>query len=495
MTNRPTYSIDLDAPFQERVERALNDRPLRAAVSRTTTDMSNGRIDKMAEIDGELLRTQTRQMKEYVLRNLPQLLEQFEETLTANGGHVHWARDAAEANAIVQQLAREKKVKTAVKSKSMATEEIHLNQALEALGIPIVETDLGEYIIQLDNEPPSHMVAPVIHKRLEEISQIFQEKLDMPPTYDPATMCAAARGKMRADFMAADMGISGCNFAIAESGSVCICTNEGNGRLTTTLPRIYVAVMGIEKIVPTIEDAFLQYQALCRSATGQRMTVYMSMTNGPRKPDDIDGPEEFHVILLDNGRSDMLAKGYGEALMCIRCGACLNVCPVYREIGGHAYGSPYSGPIGAVINPLLPMHVTDAAELPHASTLCGACKDACPVKIDLPKLLLDLRAAGVQSGDAPFFEKQSIKNFVNAMSTRQKYERAGKMARVATSMMTTFGGGNIQFAPSPLSGWTQSRTLPPFAKRSFREQFKERVKAQRRIAAQKQSNPQEGQKS
>jgi len=285
--------------------------------------------------------------------------------------------------------------------------------------------------------------------------------------------------------MQADMGISGCNFAIAETGTVCICTNEGNGRLTSTMPRLYVAVMGIEKIVPTIEDAFLQYQALCRSATGQRMTVYMSMTNGPRKAHDIDGPEEFHVVLIDNGRSKMLADGYGEALLCIRCGACLNVCPVYREIGGHAYGSTYSGPIGAVISPLLPMHVTDAGKLPHASTLCGACKDACPVKIDLPKLLLDLRADDVAAGNTPFFEKQAIKGFVNAMSSRKKYEQAGKMASIASQMMTGFGGGNLRFAPPPLSGWTESRTLPPFAKRSFREQWKERVKARHAQAARK----------
>jgi len=479
------YSIDFYAPFDQRVERSLNDKYLRTAVGRTVDKMSDGRMAKMGEVDGELLRTQTRQMKEYVLRNLPQLLESFEENLTANGGHVHWARDAAEANAIIQQLARENKVKTVVKSKSMATEEIHLNQALEAMGIPVVETDLGEYIIQLDNEPPSHIVMPVIHKRLEEISQIFQDKLDMPPTFDPAIMCSAARHKMRADFMQADMGISGCNFAIAETGTVCICTNEGNGRLTSTMPRLYVAVMGIEKIVPTIEDAFLQYQALCRSATGQRMTVYMSMTNGPRKAHDIDGPEEFHVVLIDNGRSKMLADGYGEALLCIRCGACLNVCPVYREIGGHAYGSTYSGPIGAVISPLLPMHVTDAGKLPHASTLCGACKDACPVKIDLPKLLLDLRADDVAAGNTPFFEKQAIKGFVNAMSSRKKYEQAGKMANIASQMMTGFGGGNLRFAPPPLSGWTESRTLPPFAKRSFREQWKERVKARHAQAARK----------
>lgn len=481
MSTTPKHTIDLSTPFQARVDAALNDRPLRTAVNRTAKNLSKARITKIAEVDGELLRTQTRQMKEYVLRNLPQLLEQFEENLTANGGHVHWARDAGEANAIVQQIAREKKVKTAVKSKSLITEEIDLNRGLEAIGIPVSETHLGQFILQLAQEPPSHLITPAIHKTLEEISQVFQSELDMPPTYDPAMMSASARGKLRADFMAADMGISGCDFAIAETGAICICANDGSGQLTTTLPRIYVAMMGLEEIVPTIEDAILQVQAFSRSAMGERMPVHLSITNGPRKETDLDGPEEFHVVLLDNGRSEMLAKGYGEALMCIGCGACLNACPVYREIGGHAYGGPNSGPIGAVINPLRSTHVTDAAKLPYASTLCGACKDACPVKIDLPKMLLDLRAEGVQNGDATFFEKQSISSFVNAMSTRQKYERAAKMARVTTSMVSTLGGGNLQFAPPLLAAWTQSRTLPPFAKRSFREQWQARVKAQRSV--------------
>ncbi len=235
---------------------------------------------------------------------------------------------------------------------------------------PRVETDLGEFIIQLAGEPPSHIMAPVIHRRVEDIADLFQKELDMPPTLDPQVICGVARTRLRKEFLSADMGISGCNFAIAETGTICIVTNEGNGRMSSTMPRVYVVVMGIEKLVPTVEDAFLQYQALCRSATGQQCSVYLSMTSGPRKPGDADGPEEMHVILLDNGRVDMLAKGYGEALCCVRCGACLNVCPVYREIGGHAYGSTYSGPIGAVISPLLHTDVTDVEALPYASSLC-----------------------------------------------------------------------------------------------------------------------------
>ena len=473
--------IDLNAPYKKRIQDALGNKHLKSAVGRTVAHLDASRRRAMGAIDGEKLRDQVRQMKEHVLRNWPALLEELERNVLANGGHVHWAADAAEANQIMRQLAREKGVESVVKAKSMTTEEIHLNRVMEEMGIDVVETDLGEYIIQLEDEPPSHIIAPVIHKRLEDVSAVFQRELDMPPTFDPEVMCLVARQQLRRNFLNADMGVSGCNFAIAETGTICIVTNEGNGRMISTLPRIYVAIMGIEKLVPTVEDAFLQYQALCRSATGQQASVYLSMTSGPRKAGDVDGPEEFHLLLLDNGRTGMLARGYGEALMCIRCGACLNSCPVYHEIGGHAYGSTYSGPIGAVISPLLASHVTDAEKLPHASTLCGACREACPAKIDLPKLLLDLRADSVVAGQSSRFEDASIRQFVNAMSSRAKYERAGKLARTASGMAARLGGGNIKFAPPPLSGWTTSRDLPPFARRSFRELWHERVSRRRTV--------------
>jgi L-lactate dehydrogenase complex protein LldF len=470
-----TSTIDLYAPYDERVRIALNNPHLKTALNRSTTRMSNQRVAALAAVDGQLLRDQTRQMKEYVMRHLPDLLEQFEANITANGGHVHWARDAAEANQIVLEIARRTNTQKVVKSKSMATEEIHLNHALEEVGIEPVETDLGEYIIQLANEPPSHIVAPVVHKRLEDISALFQEKLDMPPTFDPEVICSVARQRLRQEFLTADMGISGCNFAIAETGTICIVTNEGNGRMVSAMPRVYVALMGIEKIVPTVEDAVLQYQALVRSSTGNPMTVYLSMSSGPRKLGDTEGPEEFHVVLMDNGRSDMLEQGYGEALMCIRCGACLNVCPVYREIGGHAYGSTYSGPIGAVISPLLPAHVTNPEKLPHASTLCGACRDACPVKIDLPRLLVDLRADQVEDGKAAWTDRQAMKGFLFAMRDRKRYEMAGKAANLGTNMLASLSGGHIKTLPPPLSAWTNSRDFPTFAKKSFREQWAERL--------------------
>lgn len=470
-----TSTIDLYAPYDERVRIALNNPHLKTALNRSTIRMSNQRVAAMGAVDGQLLRDQTRQMKEYVLRHLPDLLEQFESNIKANGGHVHWARDAAEANQIVLDIARRTNSQKVVKAKSMATEEIHLNHALEEAGMTIVETDLGEYIIQLANEPPSHIVAPVVHKRLEDIAALFEEKLDMPPTLDPEVLCAVARQRLRQEFLSADMGISGCNFAIAETGTVCIVTNEGNGRMVAAMPPVYVAVMGLEKIVPTVEDGLLQYQALTRSATGTKTTVYLSMSSGPRKLGDTEGPEEFHVIIMDNGRSDMLESGYGEALMCIRCGACLNVCPVYREIGGHAYGSTYSGPIGAVISPLLPWHITNSEKLPHASTLCGACRDACPVKIDLPRLLVDLRADQVEDGEGSWFDKQAMQGFLFAMSDRKRYEAGGKLANLGTNILASLSGGHIKTLPPPLSAWTKSRDFPAFAKKSFREQWSERI--------------------
>lgn len=473
--------IDLHAPFLNRVDDALQDKHLKTALTRATARMTLQRTTAMGAVEGQQLRNQVRQMKEYVIRHLPDLLEQLEARLTENGAVVHWARDAVEANDIILELARRANVQKVVKSKSMATEEIHLNQALEGVGIRAIESDLGEYIIQLNREPPSHIVAPVIHRRIEDIAAIMQRELDMPPTLDPETMCALARTKLRQEFLTAEMGVSGTNFAIAETGTICIVTNEGNGRLTSTMPRIYVALMGIEKVVPTVEDAFLQYQALCRSASGQQTSVYLSMTSGPRREGDVDGPEEFHVVLLDNGRSQMLAEGYGEALMCIRCGACLNVCPVYREIGGHAYGSTYSGPIGAVISPLLDMPVTGAAHLPHASTLCGACRDACPVKIDLPRLLLDHRGDQVEDGKTTLFDKWSIQGFAQSMMSQSRYENTGKLARIGSNLLANMNGGTIKVLPPPLAGWTQSRDFPPFARKSFRERWRERRGRRRQI--------------
>ncbi len=466
--------VDIHAPFPERVQQALADPHLHTAIHRAMERMAVARTRALAATDAATMRAQMRRMKAHVLRHLPEYLETLERNLEDNGAVVHWARDAQEARTLIREIALQNGAQTVVKSKSMVTEEIHLNEALEEAGIRVVETDLGEYIIQLAGEPPSHIVAPVIHRRLEDISQVFQEKLGAGPTYDPGEMTSIARAQLRKDFFQADMGISGVNFAIAETGTVCIVTNEGNGRMVTSLPPVYVAVMGIEKIVPTVEDAFLQLQALCRSATGQAFSVYFSMTSGPRSPEHPDGPEQFHVVLLDNGRIRMLERGYGEALMCVRCGACLNVCPVYAQIGGHAYGSTYSGPIGAVITPAMAPDLRELRDLPHASSLCGACREACPVQIDLPRLLLDLRADLAHLGAEPRSEAWGIRAFVETMRSRARYERAGKLARLTTGLLARFSGGNLRFMPPPLNGWTQYRDFPPFAPKSFREWWQER---------------------
>jgi L-lactate dehydrogenase complex protein LldF len=476
-----TSTIDLHLPYDTRVDAALNNRHLRTALERATGRMAGQRTAAMTAIDGERLRDQMRQMKEHALRNLPELLEQLEANLTANGVHVHWAKEADDVNHALIQIARKANVQKAVKVKSMVSEEVHVNDALAQAGITAVETDLGEFIIQLAGEPPSHILAPVIHRRAEDIAELFQKELDMPPTLDPQVICGVARTRLRREFLAADMGISGCNFAIAETGTICIVTNEGNGRMSSSLPRVYVVIMGIEKVVPTVEDAFLQYQALSRSATGQQCSVYLAMTSGPRRPGDADGPDEMHVILLDNGRVDMLAHGYGEALCCVRCGACLNVCPVYREIGGHAYGSTYSGPIGAVISGLLHNSVTDVKALPYASSLCGACREACPVKIDLPRLLLDLRADQVDEGETSRLEHLAMQNFAWMMNSRIRYEAAGKMASGGSNLLAWFSGGSIKAMPGPFAAWTETRNFPPFAGRSFREQWNERMARRKKI--------------
>ncbi len=466
--------VDVGADFKTRVKQAVTDPHLAETVTRATISLTLKKDQRYAELQGQRLRDETRQMKTYVLRHLPQLLEQFEQNVQMNGGQVHWAQDADEANRIICNLATQKDVRKVVKAKSMATEEIHLNQHLEAIGVECVETDLGEYIIQLAREMPSHIVAPVLHKSVDDISQLFAEKLDMPRTLDPQALCAKARSVLRREFLNADMGISGCNFAIADTGTVCIVTNEGNGRLVSTLPPIYVAVMGIEKLVPTVQDAFLQYQALARSATGQKVTVYLSMTNGPKQPEDVDGPREFHVVLLDNGRAQMLAEGYGEALMCIRCGACLNACPVYKQISGHGYGHTYSGPIGAVISPLLARDMAESKELPYASTLCGACRDACPVQIDLPGLLLALRQDLVERKAMPRLEKAGLRQYADIMQKTGSYVRMGGMARAGSRTLSRMSGGTIRMLPPPLHHWTKTRDMPPFARRSFRQQWAHR---------------------
>ncbi|MEO1647018.1 MAG: lactate utilization protein B, partial [Chloroflexota bacterium] len=337
---------------------------------------------------GEKMRQQAAEAKRRSLRQLPDLLEQAEQTLTENGVTVLWAETAEEARQHVLKIAQEHGSQSIAKSKSMATEEIALNDALIANGLDVIETDLGEYILQLNEEHPSHIVTPVIHKSKDDIRAIFQEKLDMPYIEEAEPMVAFARGKLREKFLNADMGVTGANFIIAETGSLCLVMNEGNGRMVTTMPDVHVAVVGIEKVIANMQDYATLTQVLPRSGTGQNLTVYTNIINGTC---DDGGPEHMYVIFLDNGRSEIYSNPkYTEALACIRCGACLNACPVYRSTGGHAYGWVYGGPIGAVITPLLE-GIDTATPLPNASSLCGSCKQVCPVDIDIPRMLLDLR--------------------------------------------------------------------------------------------------------
>lgn len=466
--------VDVRASYKDRVRQALRDDGLRTALARATERLRRERSTALAAVDAEQLRVQARAIREHAIQNLPSLLEELECNLIANGCHVHWARDGEEATRIVLEIAARTRTRRAVKSKSMVTEEIGLNRAMEAAGIDVAETDLGEYIVQLAGEPPSHIIAPVIHKRTEDIGELFHRRLGAPETHDPAELCAIARRSLRQKFIAADMGISGCNFAVSQTGSICLITNEGNGRMVTSLPRVYVAIAGIEKVVPTIEDAILLWQAASRNATGQDVSVYFSVSSGPREGDHPDGPEEMHVVLLDNGRRRILERGYADATLCIRCGACINACPVYREIGGHAYGcTPYSGPIGAVITPLLADDMASARELPFASTLCGACREACPVMIDLPRMLLDLRADLVEGGLTSRFERVGMRVFATATRSARSYGGGSWIARRLLRLLAR-GKPVLSRLPPPLNAWTRTRDFPIPPRRRFADLWRER---------------------
>lgn len=454
-----------ERPFNVRVHDALNDDQLRAALTAVTVRLTTGRLDAMATLpNADAVRDHARRIRAHTLRKLDFYLSQFAENVEAAGGHVFWAWDAQEANAYVTGLARERGVKLAVKSKSMLTEEIGLNQALETVGVEVAESDLGEHIIQLAGEGPSHIVVPAVHKTAKQVGELFHEKLGARPTDDPAVLNATARSNLRETFLRADMGITGANFGVAESGTICLVTNEGNGRLVTSVPRLHVAMMGIERLVPTLQDLTVMLQLLARNATGQKITVYTSLLTGPRRPGEPDGPEELHVVLVDNGRTRTLAGELAEILYCIRCGACLNGCPVYREIGGHAYGSTYSGPLGAVVTPALG-GVDAWAELPHASSLCGVCREVCPVRIDLPRLLLELRDEGTRAGHRPLWLAAGLRLYAWAARRPALFRLGGRLSSALTRLA---GRGDwLRRLPPPLSAWTASRDFPPLAKQDF----------------------------
>ena len=471
--------------FDENAKAALADSQLRGALRNATSLFGQRRLAAAGSLNNwEDLRTQARAIKDDVLLHLDSYLEQFVKNAESRGARFHWARDAAEANSIICKLATDRGAKTIVKSKSMTTEETHLNVALEAHDIQVIETDLGEYIIQLAHETPSHIIVPAIHKTKGQIAELFTQELGIPPTDDVGKLTSTAREKLRDRFAAADIGISGVNFGVAETGTILILENEGNIRLTTSLPRVHIAVMGIEKVLPRFADLDIFLKLLPRSGTGQRLTTYQSFITGTKTDPDSDGPEEIHVVMLDNGRSRMLAHPVTrQSLACIRCGACLNACPVYQQIGGHAYGSVYPGPIGAVITPQL-MGLEKTQQLPYASSLCGACREVCPVKIDIPRLLLHLRGeitekAAPETVHKSPGERLAFKLWKHTMTKPWLFELSRKLGRLFQGLIVRDGKigrvkGLASLAP-PLVAWTNGRDLRPLESRSFREIWKDEL--------------------
>lgn len=467
---------DLKTHFADRVRGAIGDRFLQEALGTATTRFMTLRqkaFTSMAPGEGEALREDARQIKEASLQRLDELLQQLADNVRKAGGIVHWAADVEEAKGIILNLARERGVKLVVKSKSMATEEIRLNEALQEAGITPVETDLGEYIIQLAHEKPSHIIAPAIHKTKGQVAELFSAEFKETLPADPEVLTAVARRELRQKFLRADMGISGVNFAIADTGTIVLITNEGNGRLVTSMPRIHVALMGIEKVIPSMTDLLVFLRLLPRAATGQKISSYVTLVRGPRRPGEVDGPDDFHLVIMDNGRARQLAGPLREALYCLRCGACLNVCPVYRQIGGHAYGYTYSGPIGILLTAMI--HGQEAVkELAHASSLCGACQEACPVKIDIPRMLIDLRTGLGQEGIAPTGERALFRAFGRLLTSPSLYRLATKLGRVAQRPFSR--GGRISSLPSFFGRWTRTRDLPPVAPKTFQELWREMEK-------------------
>ena len=454
--------------FRERSVRELGTKKV-VNIGLATRRKTRDRIDASAAYPPmEAMRDRAREIRLHTLARLSEYLDQFAESVEQRGGSVFFAADASEANDYVARLAADRSVRSVVKSKSMVTEEIELNRHLEAQGLHVVETDLGEFIIQLAGEKPSHIISPVMHKNRHEIAELFASELDMEYSDDPIVLNAVARQHLRSIFLAADMGISGVNFGVADTGTISTVTNEGNARLTTAAPRIHVAIMGMERVVPNAGDLTVMLEVLARSGTGQALTVYTNLITGPRAWNEQDGPDELHVVILDNGRSRALASSSAEILACIRCGACLNVCPVFREAGGHAYGSTYPGPIGAVLTPALFGH-DEWGDLPFASSLCGACKDACPIRIDIPSLLLEQRAESMNAGDDFGWLKPGIAAYrrlaTNPVLWRGFLAAGGVFGKASGEWVTRL--------PFHAGNWTSTRDLPAPATQSFRSWWKE----------------------
>lgn len=483
--------------FDQNARVALEDAQLQTALQNLTTTFGERRKLSILTVDDwESLRERARKIKEETLLHLDVHLARFAEQAEMSGTRVHWARDGKEACSIILRLINDLGATQVVKSKSMATEEIHLNDALEAAGVYPVETDLGEWIIQLAGETPSHIVVPAIHKTKGQIAELFVDKVGIPPTDDEKALTAAAREFLRSKFAAAEVGISGVNFGIAETGTILILENEGNIRLTTSLPKRHIALMGIEKVIPKLSDLDVFLKLLPRSGTGQKLTTYQSLITGVKRQPEDEGPDEVHIVLMDNGRSRMLSHPVTrQGLACIRCGACLNACPVYQQIGGHAYGSVYPGPIGAVLTPQL-VGLAKTKQLPYASSLCGACREVCPVKIDIPAMLLHLRGeiaegteADTSSSDEDFKPKPAERFAFAVFGIAWRHPVIYRFSTyVARLMQKAFMDRGRMRAParlasravSPALAWMDGRDAPQIAPRAFREIWKKELKREKK---------------
>lgn len=460
--------------FDERIDEGIHNDFKRKAVVQAQGRFRTGYRTTAEDLgDWESWRDLAEEIRTHTINHLDYYLKKLSEEVAKRGGNVFFAKDAKEANEYIQGIIEAKEKKKIVKSKSMVTEEIGLNEVLEKVGAEVIETDLGEWILQLEGDHPSHIIAPAIHKNKEQIKETFMKERGYNGTDDPEALAAFAREQLRKEFLSADIGITGCNFAVAESGAITLVTNEGNGRLVTSLPDTLITVMGMERIVPTFEELDILVSMLTRAAVGQKLTSYVTAFSGTRLTGEVDGPEEFHLVIVDNGRSKILGTEFQSVLHCIRCAACINVCPIYRQVGGgHAYGSVYPGPIGAVLTPLLDGY-EEHVDLPYASTLCAACTEVCPVKIPLHELLIRHREIIVEEkGLAATSEKLMMKGFAKWASTPAAYRMSQRLAKVALKPWTK--DEMISKGPGPLKAWTKDRDFPAPSKQSFRDWFKQR---------------------
>jgi L-lactate dehydrogenase complex protein LldF len=468
--------------FKENAKAALADAELQNALKFVEVNFIARRrevADKLPEFDA--LRDAARDIKDHTLAHLDLYLEAYEKKVMAAGGHVHYAVTADDANRIILGICKALGARTATKGKSMVAEEIGLNDYLEANGVVPIETDLGEYIIQLRHEMPSHIIAPAVHLTKQQVETEFRRVHTHLPAernlVEPTSLLGEARAVLREKFLAADVGITGANFLVAETGSSIIVTNEGNGDLTQTLPKAHIVIASIEKLVPTLEDVSQLLRVLARSATGQEMSVYTTLSTGPRRPDDPDGPSEYHVVILDNGRSSMLGGDFADMLRCIRCGACMNHCPVYQAVGGHAYGWVYPGPMGAVLTPSL-IGVDQAGHLPNASTFCGRCEEVCPVRIPLPRMMRSWREREFERHLSPATVRAGLGVWAFFARRPRLY---GLVTALAARLLALVGRRHGRFRWLPLaSGWTRHRDFPAPEGATFQAQWKARGAARHR---------------